>query len=60
MMRWIVGSSLKFRYIVVALAVAMMSFGIVQLRKTPVDVFPEFAPRTQPVDLAAELQLSPV
>jgi CzcA family heavy metal efflux pump len=44
MMRWIVGSSLKFRYIVVALAVAMMSFGIVQLRKTPVDVFPEFAP----------------
>ncbi len=44
MMRWIVGSSLKFRYIVVALAVAMMSFGIVQLRDTPVDVFPEFAP----------------
>jgi CzcA family heavy metal efflux pump len=44
MMRWIVGSSLRFRFIVVALALAMMSFGIVQLRNTPVDVFPEFAP----------------
>ncbi|HEY2960465.1 MAG TPA: efflux RND transporter permease subunit [Actinomycetota bacterium] len=44
MMRWIVGTSLKFRFIVVAFAVAMMGFGIVQLRDTPVDVFPEFAP----------------
>jgi CzcA family heavy metal efflux pump len=44
MMRWIVGSSLRFRYIVLALAAAMMAFGVVQLRSIPVDVFPEFAP----------------
>ncbi len=44
MIRWIVGSSLKFRYIVVAIAAAMMFFGIIQLPNTPVDVFPEFAP----------------
>jgi CzcA family heavy metal efflux pump len=43
-MRWIVGSSLKFRAIVVALAAAMLFFGFGQLRQTPVDVFPEFAP----------------
>ena len=44
MMRWIVGSSLRFRYIVVASAAGMMVFGVVQLRGIPVDVFPEFAP----------------
>ncbi len=44
MMRWIVGSSLKFRYIVIALGVAMMAFGAQQLRSMPVDAFPEFAP----------------
>jgi CzcA family heavy metal efflux pump len=44
MMRWIVGSSLKFRFIVVALAAGLMFFGVAQLRGTPVDVFPEFAP----------------
>ena len=44
MLRWIVGSSLKFRYIVAASAVALMFFGVQQLRGMPVDVFPEFAP----------------
>jgi CzcA family heavy metal efflux pump len=44
MIRWIVGSSLKFRYIVVALAAMIMFFGITHLSDTPVDVFPEFAP----------------
>jgi CzcA family heavy metal efflux pump len=44
MIRWIVGSSLKFRYIVVALTGALMFFGVGQLRNTAVDVFPEFAP----------------
>src|SRR6266536_1352792 len=44
MMRWIVGSSLRFRYIVVALAAGMLVLGVVQLRSIPVDVFPEFAP----------------
>jgi CzcA family heavy metal efflux pump len=44
MLRWIVGSSLKFRYLVVALAAALMFFGVQQLQSTAVDVFPEFAP----------------
>ena len=37
MMRWIVGSSLKFRFLVIAIAAGMMYFGIGQLRQMPVD-----------------------
>jgi len=44
MFRWIVGKSLKFRYLVLAIAVGLMYFGIKQIQKMPVDVFPEFAP----------------
>jgi CzcA family heavy metal efflux pump len=44
MMRWIVGSSLRFRYIVLALGAALLIFGAQQLRAMPVDAFPEFAP----------------
>src|SRR5687767_7139948 len=44
MVRWIVGSSLKFRFLIVAGAAAMMVFGVGQLKAMPVDVFPEFAP----------------
>ncbi len=44
MFRWIVGRSLKFRYLVLASAVGLMYFGIGQLQRMPVDVFPEFAP----------------
>lgn len=44
MMRWIVRTSLKFRYLVITIAVGMVYFGIGQLREMPVDVFPEFAP----------------
>ena len=44
MLRWIVGSSLRFRYLVVAIAAALMFFGVQQLRHTAIDVFPEFAP----------------
>jgi CzcA family heavy metal efflux pump len=44
MMRWIVGSSLKFRYLVVTIAAALVFLGVGQLRQLPVDVFPEFAP----------------
>jgi CzcA family heavy metal efflux pump len=44
MMRWIVGTSIKLRFIVVALAAGMMLYGFTQLRDTPLDVFPEFAP----------------
>src|SRR5260221_6289223 len=44
MIRWIVGSSLYFRFLVMAAARAMMFFGTSQLFGMPVDVFPEFAP----------------
>jgi CzcA family heavy metal efflux pump len=44
MLRSIVAASLKFRYLVVAIAAVMMVFGIVQMSDNPVDVFPEFAP----------------
>jgi CzcA family heavy metal efflux pump len=43
-MRWIVGTSLNFRFLVVAAAVAMMVIGATQIRDSRVDVFPEFAP----------------
>src|SRR5215471_7688957 len=44
LMCWIVGSSLRFRHLVVAAAVGMMALGITVLPKMHVDVFPEFAP----------------
>ncbi|XIA64927.1 efflux RND transporter permease subunit [Bradyrhizobium sp. TZ2] len=44
MMRLIIGSSLRFRYLVLALGVVLTWFGLVRLRDVPVDVFPEFAP----------------
>jgi Cu/Ag efflux pump CusA len=44
MMHWIVESSLKLRFMVVVIAVAMMAYGIARLSTVPVDVFPEFTP----------------
>ncbi len=44
MLRWIVGTSLRFRYIVVFTAAAAMILGFVRLQNQSVDVFPEFAP----------------
>jgi CzcA family heavy metal efflux pump len=43
-MRWIVGSSLRFRFLVVAAAAALVFFGVRELKSEKVDVFPEFAP----------------
>jgi CzcA family heavy metal efflux pump len=43
-MRWIVSSSLRFRWIVVAGACALLFFGFQGLQNEKVDVFPEFAP----------------
>ena len=44
MIRWIVGTSIRFRFIVIAIAAALVLFGMERLRHMPVDVFPEFAP----------------
>ncbi len=43
MLRWIVGSSLKLRMVVVTLAALLMVFGFTQLRHMPVDALPEFS-----------------
>src|SRR4030065_204134 len=43
-MRWIVQTSLRYRYLVVFIAAALMIFGIARLSDASVDVFPEFAP----------------
>ena len=43
-MRWIIESSLRFRLLVVAVAAALLGFGIVQLRNMPVEAHPEFTP----------------
>src|SRR5215207_10298563 len=52
MMRWIVESSLKYRLVVVAVAVAIMVVGVRQISEMPVDVLPEFTPPT--VDVQTE------
>src|SRR5215469_13056625 len=44
MLRWIVRSSLRFRFLMVAAAAVVMLMGTKQLFGMPVDVFPEFAP----------------
>jgi CzcA family heavy metal efflux pump len=43
-MRWIVARSLRFRWLAVFGAAAVMVFGLIQAREAPLDVFPEFAP----------------
>jgi CzcA family heavy metal efflux pump len=44
LMRWAVRSSLRYRYLVVALGALTMALGVVTLPNNRVDVFPEFAP----------------
>jgi CzcA family heavy metal efflux pump len=59
MIRWIVGSSLKFRLLVIPVAAALIVAGVVHLRHAPVDVMPEFNPpsvqiQTEALGLSAE------
>jgi Cu/Ag efflux pump CusA len=44
MFGWLIGTSLRFRYLLMAASAALLVFGSGQMRKMPVDVFPEFAP----------------
>lgn len=44
MLRWIVGSSQKYRRLILAVAIAMMAFGFVMLRDPSVEALPEFGP----------------
>src|SRR5215217_898732 len=43
-MQWIVATSLRYRYLIVFLAVVLMVFGITRMKNSAIDVFPEFAP----------------
>ncbi|WP_270039276.1 efflux RND transporter permease subunit [Solirubrobacter ginsenosidimutans] len=43
-MRWIVAASLRFRWLVLFAAIALLIAGAAQIRSAQVDVFPEFAP----------------
>jgi Cu/Ag efflux pump CusA len=59
MIRAIVRSSLRFRLLVVAIAVGVMGVGISQLRDAPTDTLPEFTPpyveiQTEALGLSAE------
>ncbi len=44
LMRWIVQTSLNYRFLVVAIGALMMAFGVATLPSTRIDAFPEFAP----------------
>ena len=44
MFRTMIAASLQARFLVLGIAAVLVVFGTMQLRKMPVDVFPEFAP----------------
>ena len=44
LLRWVIGTSLQFRYLVIFSTAALVVFGVGRIREMPVDVFPEFAP----------------
>ncbi|MFZ4658434.1 MAG: efflux RND transporter permease subunit [Caldilineaceae bacterium] len=44
MIRWIIDSSLRLRFLILVLAIVLTVFGFTELRKMPVDVYPEFNP----------------
>jgi CzcA family heavy metal efflux pump len=60
-MRWIIATSLRYRYLVVFLAAVLMIYGITRLSNSAVDVFPEFAPpRVEVQTLSVGLSASAV
>ncbi|MDX1414251.1 MAG: efflux RND transporter permease subunit [Candidatus Promineifilaceae bacterium] len=59
MMRWIIESSAKLRFLVVILAVVLLVFGFTQLRQMPINIYPEVNPpyvevQTEALGLSAE------
>ena len=53
MMRWIVGSSIKFRRLVIAIAVGLLVYGVLQLDNAQPDILPEFQQPTVEVQTEA-------
>jgi CzcA family heavy metal efflux pump len=56
--RWIVWTSLRYRYLVAGLAVALLYFGVTLTGHQKLDVFPEFAPVSVEIQTSC-LGLSP-
>ncbi len=59
MVSWLVDSAIRMRRLVIAGVVAVLAFGVVQLRDTSLDVYPEFEPpavqvQTDALGLSAE------
>jgi CzcA family heavy metal efflux pump len=59
MFRWLIGSSLEFRVVILGIAAALVVFGSIQLKNMPVDVFPEYEPpvvkiQTEAIGLSAQ------
>ena len=59
MIRWVVESSMKLRFLVIVLALLLLIFGFAQLRQMPVAVYPEIDPphveiQTEALGLSAE------
>lgn len=44
MIRWIIESSLRLRFLIVIVAAVLVAYGISELRTMPIDVYPEFNP----------------
>jgi CzcA family heavy metal efflux pump len=44
MIRSIVSSSMKLHFLVITIAIALVAFGVIQLRQMPLDILPEFSP----------------
>ena len=53
MVRWIVGSSQKFRLLVLPVAALLLFIGLAQVRSMPADVLPEFTPPTVQIQTEA-------
>ncbi len=58
MIRWIISSSMQFRFLMIALAVVLTIYGVYELRDTSVSVYPEFDPvlvevQTEAIGLSA-------
>ena len=59
MMRSIIGTSLRYHFLVITLALVLILIGVNQLGNMPVDVLPEFSPpyveiQTEALGLSAE------
>jgi Cu/Ag efflux pump CusA len=52
-MHWVLGTSLRFWRLVVALAIGVVVFGVAQLQSAPMDAYPEFTPPTVQIQTEA-------